>query len=252
MNDRNEKPLFKVGYPKIFAVFFNRFACFNPVRIHDLPESIRPRERGFRHGVGFLSDAELIAILIRCGRKGMSALEMSQSLLRHVDGSLEELRQCEIEALTLNGLGKVQALTLLAALETGFRARECFRTPKTLEEALVQVMQSLSSMDRETFFVIPLDLRNRCIGFPIALSKGSRYQVVVDPKDVLHAAISRKAGRVGVVHNHPSQDVQPSPQDLLLTKQLMEACAWVDIEFLDHWIVTKKEKFSFRENGLLD
>ncbi len=149
------------------------------------------------------------------------------------------------------GLGDVQIITLLAALELG-RRRELRSDPiRTLEEALDEVSRNLATSSRETFVLIPLDLRDRCVGDPITLSKGSRYQVVVDPKDVLHAAVSCRAARIVVVHNHPSQECEPSPQDVLLTKQLMEACAWADIQFHDHYIITRGARFSFREKGFL-
>lgn len=221
------------------------------MRIKDLPLSIRPRERGLRLGTSSLSDAELVSILLRSGRKGLSASDMSQRLLVKSDGSLETLSHFTHEEMKNAGLGDVQLITLLSAFELGRRLQTAGRDPSTLEEALDEVSGSLLSVDKETFVLIPLDLRNKCVRNPLTLSRGTRYQVVVDPKEVLHAAISCRAARIVVVHNHPSNDSTPSPQDVLLTKQLMEACQWSDIEFWDHCIVTKKERFSFREKGFL-
>jgi DNA repair protein RadC len=222
------------------------------MRIKELPLTIRPRERGLRFGVSVLSDAELLAILFRSGRKGVSALELAQSVLGGVQGSLDRLFDTPRLGLKHAGLGDVQTITLLAAVELGKRRGNRIDSLRTKQEALQEVSRSLASSTRETFIVIPLDLRDRCVADPITVSKGTRYQVVVDPKEVLHAAISCRAARIVVVHNHPSQDSEPSPQDVLLTKQLMEACSWSDIQFDDHCIVTRKSTFSFKEKGFLN
>lgn len=222
------------------------------MRMKELPLSIRPRERGLRFGVSVLSDAELLAILLRSGRKGISALDMAQQILSLAEGSLERLAEVPYAILHEKGMGRVQFVTIQSALELAKRKGTRVEPIRSLEDALEEVTQLLSSSPRETFILIPLDLHNQCVGNPITLSKGTRYQVVVDPKDVLHAAVSCRAARIVVVHNHPSQECEPSPQDVLLTKQLMEACAWADIQFHDHVIVTRKQTFSFREKGFLD
>lgn len=222
------------------------------MRMKELPSSIRPRERGLRLGVSVLSDAELVAILLRAGRKGVSALDLAQQVLTLSEGSLERLADLPYAPLHEKGIGRVQFITLQSALELGRRVGARVDPARSLEEALEEVSNTLSRLNKETFVLIPLDLRSRCVGNPITLSKGTRYQVVVDPKDVLHAAVSVRAARIVVVHNHPSQECEPSPQDVVLTKQLMEACAWADIEFHDHVIVTRKERFSFRGKGFLD
>ncbi len=222
------------------------------MRIKELPLSIRPRERGLRLGVSVLSDAELLAILLRSGRKGMSALDMAQQILSLAEGSLEKLAEFPYAILHEKGMGRVQYVTLQSALELAKRKGVRVAPILSLEDALEEVTRLLVSSPRETFVLIPLDLRDRCVGNPITLSKGTRYQVVVDPKEVLHAAVSCRAARIVVVHNHPSHECEPSAQDVLLTKQLMEACSWADIQFQDHIIVTRKERFSFREKGFLD
>jgi DNA repair protein RadC len=222
------------------------------MRMKELPSSIRPRERAFRSGVSVLSDAELLAILFRSGRRGLSALELGQKVLHQVQGSLDTLAESPHPPLRALGIGGVQFITLQAAFELGKRRGLREHPIRTKEEALEEVAKDIASSPREVFVLIPLDLRNRCVAPPIQLSKGTRYQVVVDPKDVLHAALSCRAARIVVVHNHPSQDCEPSPQDVLLTKQLMEACAWSDIQFIDHVIVARKSSFSFREKGFLD
>ena len=221
------------------------------MRMKELPLSIRPRERGLRLGVSVLSDAELIAILLRSGRKGISALDMAQRILSLAEGSLDRLAEIPYAVLHEKGMGRVQYVTLQSALELARRKGARVEPILSLKDALEEVARLLFASPRETFVLIPLDLRDRCVGNPITLSKGTRYQVVVDPKDVLHAAVSCRAARIVVVHNHPSQDCEPSPQDVLLTKQLMEACAWADIQFHDHVIVTRKQTFSFREKGFL-
>jgi len=222
------------------------------MRMKELPTSIRPRERGLRLGVSVLSDAELLAILFRSGKQGMSALDLSQKVLHQVQGSLDTLAELPQASLHSLGVGRVQFITLQAAFELGKRRGLSEHPIRTREEAIEEVVKDISTSPREVFVLIPLDLRDRCVGPPIHLSKGTRYQVVVDPKEVLHAAISCRAARIVVLHNHPSQECEPSPQDVLLTKQLLEACSWSDIQFHDHIIVTRKSLFSFREKGFLD
>ncbi|MFH0970668.1 MAG: DNA repair protein RadC [Candidatus Diapherotrites archaeon] len=222
------------------------------MRMMDIPFSSRPRERAKVEGIASLSDAELVAILLRSGRKGKNALELGMDSLSLVDGSLDELYRRSHPSYNVLNLGAVQQLTLHAGLELGKRMMRKDQHSQSLDDALSWIRDKVAVEQRELFYVILLDLRDRCVASPILLSRGNRYQVVVDPKDVLHAVVSRNAARVVIVHNHPSHDVQPSPQDILLTKQILEGCGWVDVELVDHIILSRGESFSFRKNGMLE
>lgn len=164
---------------------------------------------------------------------------------------MSELFQWDGIKLMRKGIGKVQAITLLSAFELGGRLTHTNGETVTLEQALMEVENQIRHASKESFFLICLNMRNKCIGPPIRIGEGTKYQVSVDPREVLNKAIQREAGRLVLIHNHPSSDARPSPQDILLTKQIIEGSAWMDIELYDHVIVTKKECFSMRENGYL-
>ncbi len=222
------------------------------MRIHDLTPSARPRERAEREGVASLSDSELLAILLRSGRKNCSALELAQRLLTRAEGNLSHISSHDPRALREWGLGRVQAITILSALELGMRAPVVRKENSTLEEALEQLHAQLVHAPHEEFFLLSLNLRNRCIGHAQKIARGTAYAVNVDPKEVVRAALLRNAARIVVVHNHPSREPRPSAHDILLTKQLIEAAQWLNIEFHDHIIIAGENRFSFRQNGMLE
>ena len=237
--------------PSFFlAEFLNHCPRDVRMRIHDMPATLRPRERAQKEGIRSLSDAEVVAILIRFGVRGKSALALSEEWLARAHGSLEELYTLTDPSRSRES--RVASLSIHAGLELGRRLHARESIPISLEEALTSVREKLSLEKMEMFFVIALDLRDQCTAPPACVAVGSRYSVSVDVKAVVHAAVVRNAARIVVVHNHPSQDVSPSSQDVMLTKQLMEACAWLEIQFKDHVIVSKRAVFSFREEGMLN
>lgn len=241
----------KETYVYFNLVFWMFWWLFLPMKMSDFPSHVRPRERAWKEGVSHLSDAELVAIVLRSGRKGKNVMELSQRILADAEGNLEILWHHDLPGLTKKGLGKVQSITLQAALELGHRLHNENGDLVHLDDGLRHVHQKIAFLGHEEFFVICLDLRNKCIGNPANVSRGSRYTVLVDPKDVLSIAVQRKAARIVVVHNHPSGSLHPSPQDVLLTKQILEGCQWLDIELVDHVIVAQNESLSLREKGLL-
>ena len=222
------------------------------MKIHDIPQHLRPRERAWNNGVVRLSDVELLAIILRSGKKGKSALEQAQEILSSCEGDLSQLKNRDLPGLATNGLGRVQAIELHAALELGSRLHHSHHEPIFMEDAVVSISSRLRNASNEFFYLICLDMRGKCIGSPLLVQEGTRFRVHVDAREVLSKALQRGAGKILVMHNHPSQITQPSPADIILTKHILEASKWVDVELVDHVIVTREELFSMRANGMLD
>lgn len=222
------------------------------MKIRDIPPYLRPRERAWNEGVVRLSDVELLAIILRSGKKGKSALEQAQEILSACEGDLSELKNKDCLTTMKMGIGKVQAIELHAALELGSRLLHAKNEPIFMEDAIVSISSRMRNASNELFFLICLDMRGKCLGSPLLLNEGTRFRVQADAREVLSKALQRGAGKMVVMHNHPSQIANPSPADIILTKHILEASKWVDIELVDHVIVTREELFSMRANGMLD
>jgi DNA repair protein RadC len=222
------------------------------MKISLIPPHLRPRERAWNEGVSRLSDAELVAIILRSGKKGKSAIDQAHELLSSHQGELHEIKSHDISGLVRQGLGRVQAIELHAALELGSRLHHAKHEPVFMEDAIVHISSRARNASNELFFVICLDMRGKCIGAPILLNEGTRFRVHVDAREIVSKALQRGAGKILVMHNHPSQLAQPSPADIILTKQILEGVKWMDMELVDHVIVTREELFSMRAHGMLD
>lgn len=222
------------------------------MKISRIPSHLRPRERAWSAGVQNLSDVELVAIILRSGKKGRSAIEQAQDILSAHNGDLHEIKSRDTTGLMKNGIGRVQAIELHAALELGSRMHHAKHEPVFMEDAVVNISSRMRNAPNELFFLVCLDMRGTCMGAPLLLSEGTRFRVHVDAREILSKALQRGAGKILVMHNHPSQIAQPSPADIILTKQILEGAKWMDIELVDHVIVTREELFSMRANGMLD
>src|SRR6266540_1012183 len=209
------------------------------VRIIDLPESDRPRERLWRRGVTALSDAELIALVLRQGRVGESALDLAAGLLAEY-GGLDRLSTARAEELAARpGLGPAKAAALLAALQL---ARQLWRADAPVairrpEDLAAVAHGELSGLRREPVLVIVLDAGNR-VRRVIVLSEGSVDRSLLPVREVLNAVLRNDGVAFALAHNHPSGDLTPSPQDLRSTEAIALAARLVDLRFLDHLIVT--------------
>jgi len=221
--------------------------------IKDLAEDDRPREKMERKGAGSLSDAELIAILLRVGNANETAVEVAQRLLGQVNNSLNELARLSLLQITkVKGIGKTKAITILAALELGRRRKaeginnreQIFSSRSVIE--LFQPM--LADLPHEEFWVLLLNKSNRIIE-RVKVSQGGVGGTMVDPKLVLKNAVERLASAIIVVHNHPSGNPKPSDKDIALTEKLKNASCFFDITLLDHVIITDGECYSFADNG---
>ncbi len=223
-------------------------------RITDLPEDDRPRERLIQTGARALRDAELLAILLRVGIKGENAVRMAERLLAQV-GGLPGLQRAALSDLSaLKGIGEAKAAQLLAAIELGRRiaistpdARPAISSPA---DAANLLMYHLSAQEQEYLYVLLLDTRNRLIGKPIEVYHGSLNTSLIRVGEVFREAVKVNAAGVIVAHNHPSGDPSPSPEDVAVTRALIEAGKLLDVEVLDHLVIGRHRFTSLKERGL--
>lgn len=224
------------------------------MRISEWPDRDRPRERMLAHGPQTLSDAELLAIFLRTGMRGRSAVDLGRDLLARF-GTLRALLAAERSSLLeTRGLGPAKLAPVIAALELARRVlreesgeRSALGSPGAVRDYLRLV---LGSRDREVFLALWLDAQHRVLGAE-ELFTGTLTQTSVYPREVVKAALRANAAAVILAHNHPSGVAEPSHADELLTRTLKSALALVDIQVLDHFIVAGARMLSFAERGLL-
>lgn len=222
--------------------------------IRNWPEGERPREKLLKLGPGALSEAELLAILLRTGVTGQSALDVARGLLVEF-GSLRGLLTADRESIcAARGLGPARYVSLQAALELARRHyRELMMTGSTLANPQATrefVRMRLRDLPHEVFCCLFLDNRHRVMAFE-ELFRGTIDGASVHPREVVKQALSRNAAAVILAHNHPSGHAEPSQADELITQRLKEALALVDIRVLDHLVVGDGVCESFAERGLL-
>lgn len=225
--------------------------------ICDWPAAERPRERLLSQGAGTLSDAELLAILLRTGIKGKNAVDLARELLSRFGGVSGLLGCCERSAKALaevKGLGEAKSAQLGAALEL---ARRSLREELASGSALTSpgavrdyLKLALGGRPHEVFLCLWLDAQHRVTRCE-ELFRGTLTQTSVYPREVVKAALSVNAAAVIFAHNHPSGAAQPSQADELLTRNLKDALELVDVKVLDHFIVAGSQALSFAERGLL-
>jgi DNA repair protein RadC len=222
--------------------------------ISDWPESERPREKLLAKGAESLSDAELLAIFLRVGVRGMSAVDLGRALIKQF-GSLGGLFAASPEALaTVPGIGAAKSAQLKAALAIAARAlreqagaRDALSSPAAVRDFL---SLRLRDRDREVFVAVLLDAQNRVIHVE-ELFQGTLTQTSVYPREVVKCALRHNAAAVIFAHNHPSGIAEPSQADRLLTEALRKALDTVDVKVLDHFVVGSAGGTSFAERGLL-
>jgi DNA repair protein RadC len=222
--------------------------------ITDWPEAQRPREKLLNHGAATLSDAELLAIFLRVGLPGKSAVDLAQELLRHF-GSLEALFHAPRAAFTeINGMGDAKYAQLQAVLEMAKRALseqltqgDAFTSPEKVKQYL---QLRLRGLDIEEFHALYLDTGHRLIAAEV-LSRGSLNETRVYPREVARRALAHNAAALIVAHNHPSGRAEASAADISLTRQLRNVLELVDVKLLDHFIIAAHRVESLAEGGLL-
>lgn len=222
--------------------------------ITDWPVDERPREKLLLRGPNALSDAELLAIFLRTGCSGLSAVDLARNLLADF-GSLRALLEANQDSFCeAHGLGKAKFAQLQAVLEMSRRhlAEELSLSPQLNSSNLVKsfAKSQLRHKTTETFAIIHLNSQHRLIAYE-ELFEGTLDSAPVYPREVLKAALRHNSSAVVLSHNHPSGVAEPSHQDRLITSRLQEALNLVDIEVLDHVVVGAAEPVSFAERGWL-
>jgi DNA repair protein RadC len=222
--------------------------------ITDWPEDQRPRERLIKLGAAALSDAELLAVFLRVGVKGKSAVELGHEMLSHF-GSLQGLFSAPMGSFSLiHGLGPAKYAQLQAVLELANRAlAEQLKENCTLNspQAVKHYLQLLiGNKSFETFVVLFLDVKNRLIQSE-ELFRGSLTRASVYPREIVKRALHHNCAAVILAHNHPSGHTEPSSSDIELTNELKKALSLVDIKVLDHIVVAGNRAHSFAEHGLI-
>ncbi|MEO1767170.1 RadC family protein [Thiobacter aerophilum] len=222
--------------------------------ITDWPVSERPRERLIRQGAHALSDAELLAIFLRTGVTGKSAVDLARELIARF-GSLNRLFGASLEAFcSVPGMGPAKYAQMQAVLEMARRALaesaqhdDALCSPQAVRDYL---RLRLGPREHEVFAVLFLDAQNRVIAFE-ELFRGTLKETSVYPREVVKRALHHNAAAVILAHNHPSGVAEPSQADQALTRALKEALALVDVRVLDHFVVAAGGGVSFAQRGLL-
>jgi DNA repair protein RadC len=226
-----------------------------PSRLSDVGFAERPRERLFARGPASLTLVELLAILIGTGTARGDALEVAYGVLRLGQGTLRELARRPIgEVVQVAGMGRAKAARVAAALELGRRLAGEDAPPGLAAGSPADIRRwcapVLRDLPVEEFHLLTLDSQNR-ITRDVLITRGILNSSLVHPREVFRAAIAEAAAAVIVVHNHPSGNPTPSPDDRAVTRQLVEAGRLLDLPVLDHVIVAGDGYFSFAEAGLL-
>ncbi len=223
--------------------------------IKEMPTGERPRERLASHGATRLSAIELLAIVLGTGRGGQSAIEVAHEVLARSGGSLRRIASEPVGMLTsVGGIGRARAVTIHAALELGRRMMNetrqegmAVRSPRDVYRLFGPRLEDLPV---EEFHVAVLDAQHR-VERDITVTRGILNSSLVHPREVFREAIAERAAALILVHNHPSGDPTPSPDDRAVTEQLVAAGRLLDIPVHDHVIVGRGRYTSFAEAGLL-
>ncbi|MFQ5605029.1 MAG: DNA repair protein RadC [bacterium] len=223
-------------------------------KITDWPEDERPRERLIKFGAEKLSDAEILAILLRVGNQDTTAIDLARHILNEF-GGIQGIDACTATELTkVNGVGLAKAAQIKAALELGKRVSvmdlKIRKKIESSEDVFKMVHPHLRNASREIFKIILLTSRNAII-LEKTLFEGSVTDSLVSPREVIKEAINHNAVSVVFVHNHPSGNPEPSSEDKRITRLLKSACEVVGINVLDHVIIGSKSYFSFADSGWL-
>ena len=217
------------------------------------PEDERPRERLMAHGPSTLSEAQLLAIIIRNGRAGRSAVDLGRELLERF-GSLAGIEQAGIkEICAVEGIGPAKATEIKAAIELGRRYQKPNLAGASFcssSDVAAYYRPRMKDLKKEMFRCALLDTKNKIIKEEV-VSVGSLSASIVHPRDTFKAAVRESAAAVIFIHNHPSGDIKPSQEDILLTKRLVQAGEVLGIQVLDHIIIGDGEHFSFRDRGMI-
>jgi DNA repair protein RadC len=222
--------------------------------LRDFPTEERPRERLLKYGVEQLTNAELLALILRTGSAGMSVIEMAERILSRF-GGLREIVEADVEELMkLPGVGLTKASQIQAAIELGRRTtrtrREDLVVIRSPQDVSNLLMDRLRFQTKEHFLTLHLDTKNQIIGEDL-VSIGSLNASIVHPREIFKPVLKRSAASIICVHNHPSGDPTPSREDIDVTRRIVEAGNILGIDVLDHVIIGDQKYASLKELGLM-
>jgi len=226
---------------------------FHNIKIKEMPADERPREKLIRHGPEFMTDIELLAIILQNGSAKNNVIELSEKIFRQND--LKELSRKGVNSLKSTlGIGEAKACQIISCFELGrrlasYRIRE---NPKinTAADIAELFLVSMSSLKKEHFIIVLLDSRKKMIKHE-TIFIGSLNSSIVHPREIFKPAIEECAAAVVLLHNHPSGIPEPSKEDINFTKQLLKGGKILGIDLLDHIIIGEQQYFSFRESGYI-
>ena len=218
-------------------------------------EEDRPREKLLSKGRHVLTDAELIAILIRSGTKQETAVEVAKKILSQFGNNLNELAKLSVnDLMKFKGMGEVKAISIVAAFELGRRRKETDAAKRekitSSKDIFEHFRPQFLDLPHEEFHLLLLNRSNHVIRKEF-VSRGGISGTVVDPKIIFKIALSNLASSIILCHNHPSGNLRPSDQDISLTKKIIEAGSLLEIPILDHLIITDTGYFSFADEGMM-
>lgn len=227
----------------------------SPALVREIPPEDRPRERLRQVGPEQMSNVELLAILLRTGARGRSAVDLAELILKRF-GSLRQLLDADLQELTeIPGVGLAKAAQLKAAIEVGRRVARLSSAVRpqilTAHDAADYMMDRLRFQLKEHFVTLHLDAKRHLIGEEI-VSIGSLDSTVAHPREIFKTAIKRSASAIICLHNHPSGDPTPSYEDLEVTRRLLECGRILGVDVLDHIVIGSHSFCSMREKGWLD
>jgi len=225
------------------------------LKIMSWAEEDRPREKLVNKGKAVLTDAELLGILLGSGTKNLTAVDLAKQILASVNNDLNKLAKLNVNELQkFNGVGLAKAITIVSALELGRRRNESESSKSekiTSAKDVYQVMRPLLlDLDTEEFWIILLNRSNHIIKKD-RISSGGVSGTVVDPKVIFKSAIQNLASSFILIHNHPSGNIQPSQDDIEITRKLSQSGKTLELPVLDHLIFTNDKYFSFADEGLI-
>lgn len=234
---------------------------FEKYTIKEMPADERPQEKLIKFGPDYLSNAELLGLIIRTGNsKGDSAIDTATKVLRSLrsandSNGLNSLKNASLsDLMEVDGIGEAKAAMILAAVQLGIRLAVSSNGSKirvtSPSIAANYVLSEMSVLEQEHFRIMTLNTKKE-INFIREISKGTINMTIVHSREVFRAAISDNAHSIILLHNHPTGDPSPSKEDIKLTKNLLEASKIIGIDILDHIIIGDNKYFSFLEEGLL-
>ncbi|MDP1762565.1 MAG: DNA repair protein RadC [Sediminibacterium sp.] len=224
--------------------------------IKEWADEDQPRKKLWLKGAHTLSNSELLAILINNGTRDQSAIDVARSLLQTQDNDLQKLAGQSVRELVkqkIKGLGEAKAITIAAALELGIRRAASGRKRELVTKSsdIAEYLRAtLEYRKQEVFAVVYLNRANKITQFEI-ISEGGMTGTVADPRIILKKALENDATSIVLCHNHPSGNLKPSKADELITQKIKQAASYLDIQVMDHIIVSNEGYFSFADEGMM-